>query len=153
MDNLGFKCAPYWVETRKGDSLLKDCPFQAFLGIGKKTAASVVQSWLRHHRRSCLEPVPSEAEGSGILRLRRDQRRGGFGHSNVQIIFACPCRSQLENRRVEDPKSVTCQRLADRRPIPKRASEYPRLQPDDIRAALIYAADVLAHEDVFPLAV
>ena len=31
--------------------------------------------------------------------------------------------------------------------------EYPRLQPDDIRAALIYAADVLADEDVFPLAV
>lgn len=30
--------------------------------------------------------------------------------------------------------------------------EYPRLQPEDIRAALIYAADVLAHEDVFPLA-
>jgi len=31
--------------------------------------------------------------------------------------------------------------------------EYPRLQPDDIRAALAYAAQVLAHEDVFPLAV
>ena len=31
--------------------------------------------------------------------------------------------------------------------------EYPRLQPDDIRAALVYAADVLAHEDVFPLTV
>jgi uncharacterized protein (DUF433 family) len=30
--------------------------------------------------------------------------------------------------------------------------EYPRLQPDDIRAALAYAAHVLAHEDVFPLA-
>jgi uncharacterized protein (DUF433 family) len=30
--------------------------------------------------------------------------------------------------------------------------EYPRLQPEDIRAALAYAADVLAHEDVFPLA-
>jgi uncharacterized protein (DUF433 family) len=29
--------------------------------------------------------------------------------------------------------------------------EYPRLEPEDIRAALIYAADVLAHEDVFPL--
>ena len=29
--------------------------------------------------------------------------------------------------------------------------EYPRLQPDDIRAALTYAARVLAHEDVFPL--
>ena len=30
--------------------------------------------------------------------------------------------------------------------------EYPRLQPEDIRAALAYAAQVLAHEDVFPLA-
>ncbi len=30
--------------------------------------------------------------------------------------------------------------------------EYPRLQPDDIRAALAYAARVLAQEDVFPLA-
>ncbi len=29
--------------------------------------------------------------------------------------------------------------------------EYPRLQPEDIRAALAYAADVLAHEDVLPL--
>jgi len=31
--------------------------------------------------------------------------------------------------------------------------EYPRLQPEDIRAALAYAARVLAHEDVFPLAI
>lgn len=31
--------------------------------------------------------------------------------------------------------------------------EYPRLQPDDVRAALAYAAKVLADEDVFPLAV
>lgn len=31
--------------------------------------------------------------------------------------------------------------------------EYPRLQPDDIRAALAYAAQVLAHEDIFPPAV
>jgi uncharacterized protein (DUF433 family) len=30
--------------------------------------------------------------------------------------------------------------------------EYPRLQSDDIRAALAYAAHVLAHEEVFPLA-
>lgn len=29
--------------------------------------------------------------------------------------------------------------------------EYPRLEEDDIRAALIYAAQVLAHEEVFPL--
>jgi uncharacterized protein (DUF433 family) len=39
--------------------------------------------------------------------------------------------------------------------IPERdiLQEYPRLQPDDIRAALAYAAQVLAHEDVFPLVV
>jgi uncharacterized protein (DUF433 family) len=39
--------------------------------------------------------------------------------------------------------------------IPEREilQEYPRLEPDDIRAALGYAAQTLAHEDVFPLAV
>ena len=29
--------------------------------------------------------------------------------------------------------------------------EYPRLEPEDIRAALAYAAEVLAGEDVFAL--
>lgn len=29
--------------------------------------------------------------------------------------------------------------------------EYPRLEPEDIRAALTYAARVLAQEEVFPL--
>ena len=28
--------------------------------------------------------------------------------------------------------------------------EYPRLDPLDIRAALTYAADTLAHEEVYP---
>ncbi len=31
--------------------------------------------------------------------------------------------------------------------------EYPRLQPEDMRSALGYAAQGLAHEDVFPLTV
>jgi uncharacterized protein (DUF433 family) len=31
--------------------------------------------------------------------------------------------------------------------------QYPRLQSDDIRAALAYAAQVLAHEDIFPVTV
>jgi len=31
--------------------------------------------------------------------------------------------------------------------------EYPRLRSEDIRAALLYAADVLAHEDIVPLVV
>lgn len=29
--------------------------------------------------------------------------------------------------------------------------QYPRLKHDDVRAALEYAADVIAHEDVFPI--
>jgi uncharacterized protein (DUF433 family) len=29
--------------------------------------------------------------------------------------------------------------------------EYPRLQPEDFRAALAYAASVLAHEEIFSL--
>lgn len=38
--------------------------------------------------------------------------------------------------------------------IPERdiLLEYPRLQPEDIRAAMAYAAQVLADEAVFPLA-
>jgi uncharacterized protein (DUF433 family) len=32
-------------------------------------------------------------------------------------------------------------------------AEYPRLQAEDIRAALAYAAETLAHEDVLPLAI
>jgi len=32
-------------------------------------------------------------------------------------------------------------------------AEYPRLQLDDVRAALGYAAKVLAGEDVFPLSI
>lgn len=31
--------------------------------------------------------------------------------------------------------------------------EYPRLKVDDVRAALAYAAKVLADEDVFPLSI
>jgi uncharacterized protein (DUF433 family) len=31
--------------------------------------------------------------------------------------------------------------------------EYPRLQTADIRAALAYAAQTLAHEDILPLAI
>ena len=29
--------------------------------------------------------------------------------------------------------------------------EYPNLHQEDVRAALSYAADVVAHEDIFPL--
>ncbi len=32
-------------------------------------------------------------------------------------------------------------------------AEYPRLHPEDVRAALAYAASVLAQEEVFPASV
>jgi len=50
------------------------------------------------------------------------------------------------------PVELVVRMLAQGIPESEIIQEYPRLQPDDIRAALIYAADVLAHEDVFPLA-
>jgi uncharacterized protein (DUF433 family) len=50
------------------------------------------------------------------------------------------------------PVELIVRMLAQRIPENEILQEYPRLQPDDIRAALAYAAHVLAHEDVFPVA-
>ena len=51
------------------------------------------------------------------------------------------------------PVEIIVRMLAQGVPESDILREYPRLQPDDIRAALAYAAQVLAHEDVFPLTV
>ena len=51
------------------------------------------------------------------------------------------------------PVEIIVRMLAQGIPESDILREYPRLQPDDIRAALAYAAQVLAHEDVFPLTV
>ena len=51
------------------------------------------------------------------------------------------------------PVELIVRMLAQGVPESDILREYPRLQPDDIRAALAYAARVLAHEDVFPLTV
>jgi uncharacterized protein (DUF433 family) len=51
------------------------------------------------------------------------------------------------------PVDLIVRMLAQGIPETEILREYPRLQPEDIRAALTYAAQVLAHEDVFPLAV
>ena len=51
------------------------------------------------------------------------------------------------------PVEIIVRMLAQGIPESDILREYPRLQPDDIRAALAYAARVLAHEDVFPLTV
>jgi uncharacterized protein (DUF433 family) len=73
---------------------------------------------------------------------------------------------QLRQRLIIDPKVMTgkpvirgtripveliVRMLAQGIPEDGILQEYPRLQPEDIRAALAYAAQVLAHEDVFPL--
>ena len=51
------------------------------------------------------------------------------------------------------PVELVVRMLAQGIPQTDILREYPRLQPEDIRAALAYAAQVLANEDVFPLAV
>jgi len=51
------------------------------------------------------------------------------------------------------PVEIIVRMLAQGIPESDILREYPRLQPEDIRAALAYAAQVLAHEDVFPIAV
>jgi len=73
---------------------------------------------------------------------------------------------QLRQRLIIDPRVMTgkpvirgtripveliVRMLAQGIPEDEILQEYPRLQPEDIRAALAYAAQVLAHEDVFPL--
>jgi uncharacterized protein (DUF433 family) len=51
------------------------------------------------------------------------------------------------------PVELIVRMLAQGIPENDILEEYPRLELEDIRAALAYAAHVLAHEDVFPLAV
>ena len=50
------------------------------------------------------------------------------------------------------PVELIVRMLAQGIPEGDILEEYPRLRPEDIRAALAYAAQVLAHEDIFPLA-
>lgn len=50
------------------------------------------------------------------------------------------------------PVELIVRMLAQGIPESDVLREYPRLRPDDIRAALAYAAQALANEDVFPLA-
>ncbi len=49
------------------------------------------------------------------------------------------------------PVELILRMLAQGIPEGEILREHPRLQAEDIRAALAYAAEVLAHEDVLPL--
>lgn len=50
------------------------------------------------------------------------------------------------------PVEIIVRMLAQGIPEQEILKEYPRLETDDIRAALAYAAQILAEEDVYPLA-
>ena len=50
------------------------------------------------------------------------------------------------------PVDLLVRMVAQRIPEAQILGEYPQLEPEDIRAALTYAADVVAREDVFPIA-
>ncbi len=48
------------------------------------------------------------------------------------------------------PVEIVVRMVAQGIPEKTILKEYPRLTPNEIRAALMYAAGVVAHEDVFP---
>ena len=67
---------------------------------------------------------------------------------NPQIMAGKPV---IRGTRI--PVELIVRMLVQGVPEQEILQEYPRLQPEDIRAALAYAADVLAGEEVYPLAV
>ena len=50
------------------------------------------------------------------------------------------------------PVELLVRMVAQRIPEADILREYPRLEAEDIQAALIYAAHVVANEEVFPIA-
>lgn len=50
------------------------------------------------------------------------------------------------------PVDLLVRMVAQRIPDAEILREYPRLQADDIKAALLYSAEIVANEDVFPAA-
>lgn len=51
------------------------------------------------------------------------------------------------------PVELVVRRIGQGMTIDEMLQEYPRLTVKDIYAALLYAADVVSNEDVFPMAV
>ena len=50
------------------------------------------------------------------------------------------------------PVELLVRMVGQRIPEAEILREYPRIQAEDIQAALLYAARVMANEDVFPIA-
>jgi uncharacterized protein (DUF433 family) len=66
---------------------------------------------------------------------------------NPEIHHGDPC---IKGTRV--PVSVIVGSVADGMSVSEVLEAYPQLTPDDIRAALAYAAEVLRHELIVPMA-
>ena len=49
------------------------------------------------------------------------------------------------------PVEVILRKLGEGAAEPELVGAYPRLTPEDIRAALVYAADTIAHEETLTL--
>jgi uncharacterized protein (DUF433 family) len=75
-----------------------------------------------------------------------DEKRAERIVINPQIMVGKPV---IQGTRV--PVELIVRMLTQGIPESELLKEYPRLQPADIRAALAYAAQTLAHEDVLPL--
>lgn len=75
-----------------------------------------------------------------------------MNHSIEQRVTVDPGRMTGKPliRGTRIPVELIVRMLAQGIPEHEILQEYPRLQPDDIRAALTYAANVLAGETVFP---
>ncbi len=67
---------------------------------------------------------------------------------NPQIMVGKPV---VRGTRI--PVELIVRMLAQGIPESEILREYPRLQTEDIRAALAYAAQTLAHEEVLPLTI
>jgi uncharacterized protein (DUF433 family) len=62
---------------------------------------------------------------------------------NPQVLLGKPV---IRGKRI--PVELILRKLAEGAKLEDLLAAYPRLEPEDIRAALRYAADSLAHEEV-----
>lgn len=49
------------------------------------------------------------------------------------------------------PVELILRKLGEGASVQELLDAYPRLAPEDVRAAMVYAADVVAHEETIPL--
>lgn len=82
---------------------------------------------------------------------------------SIPVLHSETCQSRIEIdpdvmlgkpviRGTRIPVEIVLRKLSDGATTQDLLFAYPRLTPDDIRAALVYAADTIAHETLVVLA-